>query len=298
MKNFVFFSTSDLGEGRSFQLDRMISSIDIARGSVDCQLVLFLLLQNSKAADKLPPFPDFVRPLHVEGRLSLSAARNMMLRPFIQASSSLSLDTIVAFPDDDCWYPRGILKWIVKQFSERPSLDFWFCQYSSSPEDVHAMRSHGHSARSRDVVRNASSNTMVFRGSLLGSVGLFDEKMGVGTSIGGGEDTDFALRAFLAARQTRYHNEPLIGHRDKIASLRSKYYPGSLLALSRYAVRRPGIAMELARKLALGPYLVARREMGVMSLLAAYKLGLSHLGKPDFVPGPASQEQQLKKASA
>ena len=56
---------------------------------------------------------------------------------------------------------------------------------------------------------------MFVRGKLIQSGAVFDEGLGVGTPIGGAEDTEFALRAHILATQTMYLDAAVIGHRDK-----------------------------------------------------------------------------------
>ena len=80
---------------------------------------------------------------------------------------------------------------------------------------------------------------------------------------GGGEDTEFALRAYLSSERAFYLPAPVIGHRDKTPELKPKYYRGGLIALARHARRRPRIEFELARKLAVGLWLVGTRQLPV-----------------------------------
>jgi hypothetical protein len=98
---------------------------------------------------------------------------------------------------------------------------------------------------------------------------MFDETLGVGTPNGGGEDTEFALRVYLSSRQSLYLPAPVIGHRDKTPQLRPKYYCGGLIALARHARGEPRVGLELARKLAVGLWLVATRQLTVASFVRA-----------------------------
>jgi hypothetical protein len=182
----------------------------------------------------------------------------------------IDAETIVGFPDDDCWYPRGTLELIARSFAMSPQLGLWFCKYSSNPVPAgEAKRAMG-VASPRDVIREASSNTMFVRGRVLASAPAFDETLGIGTINGGGEDTEFALRAYLSSRQAFYLPAPVIGHRDKTPQLRPKYWRGGLIALARHA-RQPRIGFELARKLAVGLWLVGTRQLPV----AAFRTGVS-----------------------
>jgi hypothetical protein len=107
-------------------------------------------------------------------------------------------------------------------------------------------------ASPRDVIRQASSNTIFVRGRVLRDDRVFDETLGVGTVNGGGEDTEFALRAWLSTPQ-----------------LRPKYYRGGLIALARHARQQPRIGFEFARKLAVGLWLVGTRQLPVAAFRTA-----------------------------
>ena len=111
-------------------------------------------------------------------------------------------------------------------------------------------------------------NTMFVRGRVLRETAAFDETLGIGTVNGGGEDTEFALRAWLSTRHALYLPAAVIGHRDKTPQLRPKYYRGGLIALARHA-RQPRIGFELARKLAVGLWLVGTRQLPVAAFRTA-----------------------------
>ena len=174
---------------------------------------------------------------------------------------------MVAFPDDDCWYPAGFLRQVVELFGRQTELDFWICRYGSQPVVESFAHVRPALARTREVVRNASSNTMFLRGRVVGSIGGFDERLGVGTPMGGSEDLDYALRASQASRQTAYLDSVLVGHRDKSPEIRARYYRSSLTVLARHA--RHGARSEFLRKIAVGAYLVLRNELAAKDYLGA-----------------------------
>jgi hypothetical protein len=217
--------------------------------------------------------PSFVQAIPVVESLSLSAARNRLLS-HATSNGLIDAETVVGFPDDDCWYPRDALDLVTRAFSQWPALDLWFCNYASAPVSVTQADAAPRTAAPRDVIRNASSNTMFVRGRILQSGMAFDETLGVGTANGGGEDTEFALRAYLASRLSIYVPAPVIGHRDKTSQLRPKYYRGGLIALARYAPREPRIGFELVRKVAVGLWLVGTRQLAIAAFSKAIAAAL------------------------
>jgi len=276
----LLISTVDVGGSRMKLFDRMLQSVvDFHKASPDTALTLSILFQNCSAdrlSALLTELPGFVECSAVDRLVPLSAARNLMLQPQLEAGG-LDAGLLVAFPDDDAWYPANFLEGVVALFRDRADLDFWFCRYGSSPRRAEWSDFALAPAPRSAVVRKSSSNTMFLRGSVVAAVGKFDESLGLGTALGSAEDIDYALRAFGAARLSVLRDEILVGHRDKPPGLRGKYYPGSLVVLARHA--RGAGAAEFLRKVALGPYLVARRELsfgGYVSALRAARAAFGH----------------------
>jgi hypothetical protein len=273
--NLILISTSDVESGRVDVLDRMLRSVEAAAAVLHPRVSIKVLLLLQKCPEYRywtisRTLPSIVQAIPAADTLSLSAARNQLLS-FASSNGMIDAETVIGFPDDDCWYPRGTLEFVARSFVTSPQLGLWFCKYSSDPVPVgEAKRAMG-MASPRDVIREASSNTMFVRGRVLGqgSGAAFDETLGIGTINGGGEDTEFALRAWLASRHALYLPAPVIGHRDKTPQLRPKYYRGGLIALARHARRQPRIGFELARKLAVGLWLVGTRQLPVAAFRTA-----------------------------
>ncbi len=211
--SLLLISTSDVEGGRTETLDRMIATVAaFAARRPATPVTLMLLLQHSR--DPVArTWPPFVEASHVPGRLSLSAARNRLIAQ-ARGRGRFRDDVVVLFPDDDCWYPDGVLDGIVGAFGARPRLDFWFCPYSSAPQPYPPGLEVP--ATAAQVTRRASSNTFAFRGRILDDGPGFDETLGVGTPNGGGEDTAFALVTYGRARESLYVDRACIGHPDPI----------------------------------------------------------------------------------
>jgi hypothetical protein len=276
-------STTDMRGGRADELERMLKSVARAQAALpEERITLHLLLQNcdEEARQRMDvetetlPFACIIES--VERQIPLTVARNIMLRRLLSEAPPDDR-TLVAYPDDDCWYPTGFLEMVVEKFKQDTELDFWFCCYGSMPKEVAETAIETVVApRFSQVVRNASSNTMFFRGGLASRIGLFDEKLGVGTPNGSAEDLDYALRGYFAARRSAFINSILVGHRDKLQQFRTRYYHGSLLVLARYA--RVGAGGEWRRKLAVGLYLLFRQELSVKNYVRAIRSSMSEFG--------------------
>jgi len=268
--NIVLISTTDMKGGRADVRDRMLESMaESERTLRDDRLVLALLLQNCEPEDLHPvtaALPPFVRPVAIAGRVPLSTARNILLRQLV-TEGVITPNTLVAFPDDDCWYPLGFLCQVAEIFVRDAMLDFWFCRYASRPICESFSAEVPMIARIGEVVRNASSNTIFLRGRLVAGIGEFDEALGVGTPMGGAEDIDYALRARRVARKVAYLDAALVGHRDKAPEFRARYYMGGLVVLARHA--RDGTVGLFLRAIAVGCYLMLRRELALRDFAVA-----------------------------
>ncbi len=258
----TLFSTTDMQSGRDDDIVRMLGSVEaFKQRNPDVDVVLFLLLQRCDAATAerfIANGPAWAQVSAIPDRRSLSAARNMLLTGE-NARRRLALNGIVAFPDDDCWYPEDTLDTIHDAFSTDPSLDFWFCRYGMEPRSAASFPAT--QPRLQTVISFASSNTIVLRSALAARIGGFDEQLGVGATLSGGEDTDYAMRAFQGARKSAYIDARCIGHRDPNKALKAKYYPGSLRAIAKNVRTRPSEIQALGRKVLVGSLLAARSQM-------------------------------------
>lgn len=252
----VLITTCDAGEpGRAPLLRRLLDSVERMRAARPDWEVRHALLIQRAGADPALGGPDALR---VEGRLSLSAARNRLLAA-LAAEGAIGPDTLVAFPDDDCWYPAGVLEGITEAFAADPQLDLWFCHYGERPEPLN--RATEVAPAIAEVMRRASSNTIFLRGRLVALLPGFDEALGAGARWNGAEDNDYALAAFRLSRRVKLLDRPCIGHRDHRPELRARYWPGGLITVARHAAGGPGLGREFARKLLVGAALTARREL-------------------------------------
>lgn len=271
----ITFTTCDLNGGRLDKLHQMIASMrDFSARNPAVTIQSHLLMQRcsaSAANDLKAQIPEFFILSSIEDRVSLSKARNIMLSTLEDSDFS---NSVVAFPDDDCWYPYQNLDSIFGAFLSIPDLDMFFCRYSSSPSILPIDFSRRFSPGIFSVVACASSNTMVMRGDLVLKAGMFDETLGVGAQYNGGEDTDFALKIFSISKNVIFADGAYVGHRDPDVSLRGVYYPGVFLAIANSARKVRGGWRVLVRKVAVGFVLVLKRELAAKRFLEVINLGL------------------------
>lgn len=176
---------------------------------------LFIVDQNPD--DRLLPLIEKYSqhfPLErVISRAGLSRARNAGL---LRIRGDL-----VAFPDDDCWYPDGLLAYVASRFEHDAGLDGLtgrFVNEEGRAEGRWLSRSQALNRYS--VWRGAISFSIFLRRALVERIGPFDEALGVGagTVWGAGEETDYLLRGLHAGGRIVFDHDLVLGHPVKTAS--------------------------------------------------------------------------------
>lgn len=150
--------------------------------------------------------------LHLHSAPGLSKARNVGLR-------AVSGD-VIAFPDDDCWYPDGLLAKIEAWFAAHPEYD----GCTGKVEDGQGSACVGRWEINRceidklNVWRTGVSITIFLRRNLVNDVGLFDEELGAGadSSWGSGEETDYLIRCIRSGYKVIYDPEIVVFHPNPI----------------------------------------------------------------------------------
>lgn len=114
---------------------------------------------------------------------------------------------VVAFPDDDCWYPAGLLA-DVRASLEDPALDGITTRLSAPSGKANMLRWMDERATVTParIPRTVTSATLFLRRVLVERVGGFDETLGSGsgTPFGAGEETDYVLRALATGARLEY----------------------------------------------------------------------------------------------
>lgn len=273
----LLLTTCDVQGGRTDELLRLLSSVSQQAQDDDVRVIHYVLLQRAgpQAAELNTDWVRHdVRFLQLPGRVSLSRARNLMLNQ-VEKDGLLNSALWVAFPDDDAWYPPGLVRRMTTLFFSAPHVGMATCQYSSAPQAIADTPNSGAFealTSSGEFVRTVSSNTLFLRADIARSVGYFDERLGVGAPINGGEDLDFALRAFtINPGKTLISRWALVGHRDRQVWVRSTYFGGGLFALARAARSDIRLWWSFARKVLVGLFLFAKGELKPQQLMSSIR---------------------------
>ncbi|MFC2254414.1 glycosyltransferase family 2 protein [Labrys portucalensis] len=277
----ILFSTTDLHGQREREFAQLLTSIGRNAAS-GADMRLYVLVQNCTPAELAAlreQVPPCCRLTAIEGRCSLSTARNGLIGIAL-AEAAPGRDDVVGFPDDDCWYPDLLVPSLTDTFAALPDLDILLCRVARQPSEKPVAAEEVRPAAVREVVRLSTSNSLFLRGSAFLRVGAFDPELGVGTVNGGGEDTDYAIRALLTAGQAGLIDRALVAHPEPDLASAAKYYRGALIVLARHARRRPALMFEFLRKILVGCYFVSRRRLSPRLLLAALGAAARNVSPP------------------
>lgn len=156
----------------------------------------------------LATYQERYRILHTRCEPGLSRARNVGL-PYITGE-------VVAFPDDDCWYPPELLDRVAVILAENQQI---------AGITGRLVDEHGRSGTARfdkepgllnqaNAWQRVASITIFLRTQVVEAIGEFDENLGVGAGTGweGGEDIDYALRAVEAGFKVYYRPDIHVFH--------------------------------------------------------------------------------------
>ncbi len=139
----------------------------------------------------------------------LSAARN---RGLALAGGA----DVVAFPDDDAWYPPDLLAQVAARLAAPGAPDGLSCRVTDEAGACSAggwMSAASQPVTRANVWRTAVSCSLFLRRDALGDL-RFDERLGAGaaTPMGSGEETDLLLRLLAAGRRVDYDGALTVFH--------------------------------------------------------------------------------------
>ncbi len=222
--------------GRTEEVGAFLASLR-RQDHTDFELLIVDQNPDERLAPLIDEYRQHFRVLRYRSAPGLSRARNVGLR--------YATGDVIAFPDDDCWYPDGLLSHVNAILQARPSLDGLTGRFVDG-----AGRSEGRwLARSQplnryNVWRGAISFSIFLRRPLVERIGGFDEALGVGagTPWGAGEETDFLLRGMQAGGEIKYDRDLVLRHPVKTAD----FGPAAIERQTRYeagfgrVIRRSG----------------------------------------------------------
>jgi glycosyltransferase involved in cell wall biosynthesis len=188
----------------------------------------------------------------------LSRARNVGLR---YASGDL-----VAFPDDDCCYPDGLLSYVAGRLLAQPSLDGLTGHFVDGAGRAEGRwLTHTQPLNRFSVWHGAISFSIFLRRGLVDRIGGFDEELGVGagTPWGAGEETDYLLRGLQLGADIEYDRELVLQHPVKSVD----FGPAAIERQRRYEAGFGRVIRRSAYPVWYFPWVCSRTAAGTLLAL-------------------------------
>jgi glycosyltransferase involved in cell wall biosynthesis len=192
--------------GRVTELERFLSAL-ASQGYRNFELSVVDQNPDDRVQHLLDSFAGHFQINRLRSKVGLSRARNAAL-PHVTGD-------VVAFPDDDCWYPQDLLGHVATLFSEHSE---WggVTGRPARPDGIPWpgwARGYGILTR-RDALHRGTSYTIFLRRRVMEAVGKFDESLGAGagTPWNWAEETDYLLRAMEQGFQIYDHNGLVVFH--------------------------------------------------------------------------------------
>ncbi len=197
--------------------------------------------------------------VHLRSPRGLSRARNV-------AVERITAD-VVAFPDDDCVYPPGLLKRVAGRLSADAGLDGVAGRAEDASGGSSASWKRDPAALTDDNLWNrAISYTIFLRRAVVERVGAFDERLGLGSPEpwSSGEEIDYLIRAVRTDARIEYDPSLVVQHDVRVDDSRIAYRDGASVG---YLLRKHGystrtVARMLARPLGGVVVSLARLDRG------------------------------------
>jgi len=197
--------------GRHDEIGLFLASLD-AQSYRDFELIVVDQNDDDGLVPLLRMYGTKFALRHVRSARGLSRARNVGLK--------LASGDVIAFPDDDCWYPSGLLKQVAGILNADPALDGISGRFTDGEGRSDGRWLERSMMLNRyNVWHGATSITIFLRRHVVASVGQFNESLGVGagTAWGASEETDFLLRSLRRGHKLKFMRDLILHHPVKTA---------------------------------------------------------------------------------
>jgi glycosyltransferase involved in cell wall biosynthesis len=236
---------------RTVELDRLLGSLG-KQSCQDFELIVVDQNRDHRVLDRLKAYEGRFPIVHLRNAIGLSRARN--------AGLGVARGDIIAFPDDDCWYPEDLLEKVADFFSKHPE----FGGLTGRSVDLTGEDTVGRYIKDeglvslRDVWRKAVGFSMFLTRESTQKAGGFDEGLGpgAGTIYQGAEDIQYLIgvlkagcRVFYSPRILVYHENPLVGYGPLVVQRGYSYGCGHGCVLRRERYPMGVVATALVRPL-------------------------------------------------
>jgi glycosyltransferase involved in cell wall biosynthesis len=192
------FSLIVATKDRTAELARLIDSLNSQ--TLNYELIIVDQNDDERLLPIIQSSANREHIVHIRCRKGASLARNMGLER--------ARGKIIAFPDDDCWYPPAILNHVAGWFEANPSYEILslICRDEKGYPTANGWFQDSCDLSLINIYRTSACSTYFIRSGGVAWRTRFDEGIGPGaeTQYLGGEDTDFVLEAMKRGARGRY----------------------------------------------------------------------------------------------
>ncbi|HUY27496.1 MAG TPA: glycosyltransferase family A protein [Candidatus Binataceae bacterium] len=200
------FSLIQATLGRTVEIERFLESLD-GQTLRDFELIVVDQNPDDRLVPILAPYRERFEIKHLRSERGLSKARNAAL-PHLRGD-------VVSFPDDDCWYPKGVLERVATFLDAHPEADgLNGCSLTADLEPRGRWSQVEGRVTKLGLFNRTISYAIFIRRKVIERVGQFDETLGLGaqTPWQGAEDYDYILRAVSQGCSICYRPELYVHH--------------------------------------------------------------------------------------
>ena len=205
--------------------ERFLVSLDAQPQEIKDRLRLIAVIQSEDELCVSPKIRE-LKVLHVKP-CSLSAARNAGIKEIPDEESG-----VIAFPDDDCWYNPTVVSAALENLKEYDFVSMGiYDPIKRKGFGKHRTLNEKCVLYEANVLLKPISVSIFCKFRDKKEIPLFDEKFGVGTDWGSGEETDFLLQLLYTGKRGFYDSTDAVFHetdreKDFDAAVTYKYSVG------------------------------------------------------------------------
>jgi len=200
---------------RHDELMRFVESLRKQKGA-DVAVLVVVDQSEPEIAEKNKTALGFVTDIPIlyarDQGLGPSRARNLGLQLIYEEISAAQESVFIAFPDDDCVYPEGLLEGVVRLIKTHPSSDFFALPYGDETGIAPRFPKIPQYISLWNAFPVTSAVGLFVKASALVDM-FFDEKIGPGTDVPGGEETDLVIRLLAHGRRGVYDPTQVVYHK-------------------------------------------------------------------------------------
>ncbi len=204
---------------RTLEINKLFKSL-AAQTYLDFEVILVDQNLDQRLLTLVNEFSSYFKITHLHCERGLSRARN--------AGILAAKGDIVAFPDDDAFYPLDFFERLNEAFSLKANLSgiTGRCLDSKGKIAAAACDKYGGTVNSHNVWNRGVATTLFLRRDTLKDVGGFDELLGLGapTSYHSGEETDLILRIISKNHTIEYDPDLIVFHPSLVQEGREAVY--------------------------------------------------------------------------